>query len=202
MKTQTLATLVGLGTLTFGSTAAADLITFVAEGNITTLFDPFDLTGGATTWSWTYSFDSDAPDQFPGNPEIGQYALGDWELTLGLLTVSSNGDEIVVFDDHMGSFDAYQVTGETSPPAGWALFGPTFSLITFDLSIIGSDALPLTPPNPADFGTRAFALYGLTDDNDVLSVHGDVKSIEIVPAPGALALLGLAGLTGIRRRRR
>ena len=202
MKTQTLATLAGLGTLAIGSVAPAELIIFVAEGNIIALDDPADLTGGATTWSWTYSFDSDAPDQFPGNPEIGQYALGNWELTLGILTVSSSGDEIVVFDDHMGIFDGYQVTGETLPPAGWALFSPVFSLIAFDLSIIGSDALPLTPPNPADFGTRPFALFGLTDDNDVLSVHGDVKSIEIVPAPGALALLGLPGLTGMRRRRR
>ncbi len=202
MKTQTLATLAGLGTLVIGSVAPAELIIFVAEGNIIALDDPADLTGGATTWSWTYSFDASAPDQVPRAPDLGIYALGDWELTLGTLTVSSNGDEIVVFDDHMGSFDAYQVTGETSPPAGWALFGPTFSLITFDLSIIGSDALPLTPPNPADFGTRTFALFGFTDDNDVLSVDGDVRSIEIVPAPSALALLGLAGLTGMRRRRR
>ena len=200
MKTQTLATLVGLGTLAIGSAAAAELITFVAEGNITRLDDRFNLTGGATTWRWTYSFDSDAQDQAPGDPTFGVYALGEWELTMGTLTVSSTGDRIAISDDYGGFWDGYEVNSSLVPPAGWGLFQSTFALGTTDTSIIGSDALPLTPPNPADFEMRTFALAGITDDGRYLEVHGDVKSI--VPAPSALALLGLAGLTGMRRQRR
>ena len=102
MKTQTMATLVGLGTLAIGSAAPAETVTYIAQGNITGLTDTANLTGGATTWSWIYSFDSAAADQVPGDPEIGQYALGDWELTLGALTVSSTGGDIDVFDDFLG----------------------------------------------------------------------------------------------------
>ncbi len=199
MKTQTLATLVGLGTLAIGSAAPAELIIFVAEGNIIDLYDSADLTGGATTWSWTYSFDSNAPDQLPGDPEIGRYVLGEWELTMGTLTVSSTGEDITVFDDFGGFWDGYGIYS-TLPPAGWGPFQSNFGLGTTDTSIIGSDALPLTPPNPADFEMRTFALAGITDDGRFLKAHGDVKSI--VPAPSALALLGLAGLTGMRWRRR
>ena len=202
MKTQTLATLVGLGTLTIGTLASADLITFVAEGDITSLIDPANLTDSARTWSWTYSFDSDALDQLPGDREVGLYALGDWELTLGTLTVNSTGDIIRVFDDLAGFVDGYQVGSVRVPPAGWALFDVIFILGTTDLSTFSSDALPLTPPNPADFEDRIFSLAGVTvgTGGDTLIVEGVVTSI--VPAPSALALLGLAGLLGTRRRRR
>ncbi len=199
MKTQTMATLVGMGTLAIGSVAPAETVTYIAHGNITSLTDTGNLTGGATTWSWTYSFDSAAADQVPGDPEIGQYALGDWELTLGALTVSSTGGEINVFDDFLGIVDGYLVISG-SLPAGWIVFDPSFVLDTADLSTFGSDALPLTPPSPADFDNSAFDLTGITDVGDVLIVDGDVKSI--VPAPAALPLLAAGGLLVSRRRRR
>ncbi len=183
MKTQTLATLVGLGTLAIGSVAPADVIVFVAEGNITDLSDPANITRGATTWSWTYWFDSDAPDQVPGDPQFGVYALTSWQLTLGALTVSSEGDEIQVLDDFLG-LDTYEVGSQMSQPAGWAGFEVFFELATTDLSTIGSDALPLTPPRPADFEIGYFSLFGETDNHDILFVTGDVKSIEIAPVGG------------------
>jgi len=56
-------------------------------------------------------------------------------------------------------------------------------------------------------GTWTFAVSGFGDD-DFVGDHGEefdyklVFAINPIPAPGALALLGLAGLAGARRRRR
>jgi hypothetical protein len=57
------------------------------------------------------------------------------------------------------------------------------------------------------FGTGGFSVQGVADATLVLSdfaAAGEVTIIyayKIIPAPGALALLGLAGLAGTRRRR-
>ena len=200
MKSHTMLALVGLGTLAIGSAAPAAMVTWRAEGNISAMIDPSNLTGGATAWSWTYTFNSNAVDQDP-DPEFGIYAIGDWELTLGTLTVT--GTETRHDVQHNVGGDAYFITAhDPPPPVGWSFFFPTVIMGVSGGGVFDSDALPAMPPNPLDFNSIHFQVEGGTESGDLLNLVGDVKTISVVPAPGVLPLLGLAGLMGTRRRRR
>lgn len=87
------------------------------------------------------------------------------------------------------------------------LFGPLDSSIqTFDSTTTTWQSASLSVPVPA--GTRwimfqvAFAEASLLDAAGVIGAgYVEDTYMEIVPSPGAGALLGLAGLAGLRRRR-
>lgn len=63
----------------------------------------------------------------------------------------------------------------------------------------------LTDISVGDGGTLSLELFESFDDTadeaDALWLDGSTISVQIIPAPGAVALLGLAGLVGTRRRR-
>lgn len=87
-----------------------------------------------------------------------------------------------------------------TPVAPFAVFGQEFHKYTGPGSLIGDQPGIRNPGGAFGFGpdwmTVNGALQGPTDANIAMLVEG-----TIVPAPGALALLGLAGLAGTRRRR-
>lgn len=89
-----------------------------------------------------------------------------------------------------------------TPQADFGLFGQSFHYYTAPGSLVGDQVAFRNPggafgtPGGTNWQTVNGALQGPTDANMALLVEG-----TIVPAPGALALLGLAGLAGTRRRR-
>lgn len=83
--------------------------------------------------------------------------------------------------------------GFTSVAGNTATTSTTYALATLDLS--AEDAL-----DGAATVTLRYTLSGATSTTGNNRI--DNLQINAVPAPGALAMLGLAGLTGARRRRR
>jgi len=115
--------------------------------------------------------------------------------------------------------DVYSSTGSASGDGGWTGSGELMSMLTDGLTLgAGTYLLSVTPRN--DFGSNGqtgimtsdlgnangyqanpnggfgFGPYQQTGANYAYGMSG-----SLVPAPGALALLGLAGLAGTRRRR-
>lgn len=98
-----------------------------------------------------------------------------------ILLVASNQTTILAFDDDsgLGLYSAFEAT----VPAG-----------TYYLGVTGFDDLNLglSGTNPP-----RIPIGGHTENFDYKLVVG----LNPVPAPGSIALLGLAGLVGLRRRR-
>ena len=90
---------------------------------------------------------------------------------------------------------------------------PAFGVATGNLGsgfTLTNEAWYITPADPQGFGTQVMLAqftvdYGVTDLSGVFNLQ-DYNGVQYldqawaVPAPGALALLGLAGLAGRRRR--
>lgn len=115
--------------------------------------------------------------------------------------------------------DVFSATGSASADGGWTGSGELMSMLTDGLTLdAGTYLLSVTPRNDfsgngqtgimaSDIGNAngyqanpnggfGFGAYQQTGKNYAYGMNGSV-----VPAPGALALLGLAGLAGTRRRR-
>lgn len=87
-----------------------------------------------------------------------------------------------------------------TPMADFDPFGQAFHYFTAPSTLVGDQIAFRNPSGGFGVGTEwqtiADAYGGPTDANMALMVEGTV-----IPAPGALALLGLAGIAGRRRRR-
>jgi hypothetical protein len=187
MRIHALTTLgaVSLLPLALCSSALAGGITFVVHGDITNLEDQADLTGGATTWTWTYSFHSEAADQEPDDPTVGVYATLSSELTLGSLTLCLPETKVQVRNNHGVGWDGYGVESLEFWHPDWIELRTFFDLENFeDLTVIESDALPLTPPDLRDFPVNLLDLIGkLSDSSQSLIVGGLVTSIGLASCP-------------------
>ena len=93
-----------------------------------------------------------------------------------------------------GDFGAYGISGLSSDTSGGGVFGPN----TGSADLLGS-------PLNVESSFLSFGIYDSYDDfagaqaNAVITAGTATLTYSIVPAPGALALLGLAGM-GRRRR--
>ncbi len=76
-----------------------------------------------------------------------------------------------------------------APLAGW--------LITFE-NLVGTDLLGDLSGGLSSLGEGEYAFWVQQTGEDLTRIRLD---FHVVPAPGAMALLGLGGLVGVRRRR-
>lgn len=190
------------------SVAAADLYEFRFTGfidlyrnvNAGSILEPVQF---GDPWELVYRFDSAAPDQEPGNPTYGIYAMSVIRMTVGPLAYDGPGPgQIAVIDDDFlmpawvdGFISLFELPNALLGdlilygPEGPAPRGP-----------FASDSLP-TVLDLGWFpqGSRQF----LVEDRAAASaVSGDVRGFEsrLVPGPGGLGILACLGLA-VRRRR-
>jgi len=216
---KTLAFSLALMTLTvWGSTPASAVpLTFVYEGIID------DLGAGAGNPAFTpflgetlrleYTFESTTTDS-DIDPTQGTYTdpTGQLTVTAGPNTYTLGGAALVVSvrDNFLSIFDQYSVGSSNAEVTGPLLGASDNVVFAFRLqdstqTVFSSDALLLTPPDPADFNGIFFRLtFKDADDNTVGTLLA--TNFTIVPEPSSMfvcvSLLVGGGLFAKRSLRR
>jgi hypothetical protein len=206
--------ILAIGTLLIACAAHALPITFYYTGYLTQIAsldpespfpDPItDDPSDPTTFSGSFTFDSLAPDNIPGDPTTGSYASAGGPfaltLTLGGLTFNLSAVNIGILNDYPFPVgDQYQVS-YFEAPTGDNPTGITLSVVLTDLShtAFAGDSLPLLPPALSAF---TFTNFFFTDTitGDQVEVAGVIDTLQ-VPEPATSALL-VTGLWLIAWRR-
>jgi hypothetical protein len=102
-----------------------------------------------------------------------------------------------------GGNDYLQFGVDTGPPAGWNQLDFQANLIDYTGTAFSSDAIPSPMPTLAAFGGpghQALSIGVLDDAATAFQLVGTVDALT--PTPGGAAVLGLAGVTLLGRRRR
>jgi hypothetical protein len=207
-------TILATGALLMACTAHAAPITFFYTGHLTQIAsldpaspfpDPItDDPSDPTTFSGSFTFNSLALDQIPGDPQTGSYASAGgpfgFTLALGGLTFDFGGVNIGVLNNYPFPVgDQYQVLYFVNPtddnPTGIQLL---VQLTDLTATAFAGDSLPLTPPALSAF---TFTNFFFTDTiaGDQVEVAGVIDSLQ-VPEPATSALL-VTGLWLIAWRR-
>lgn len=182
MKIRALAAVAALG---FAGAANADVTIHLGDFDLapgTFLGHQYELEGTLT--SWTVSFD------YLGNSDAS------WASDAIFAIMSANGNAVEVGGYNLTfSFPSMgPIDGNSSDAGSYT------HTITQDLN-----GLPLSSYDISGSGTWTFLVGdGWNGGSELSSYHNVVFTlvgVNLVPAPGALALLGLAGLIGTRRRR-
>ena len=161
--------------------------------------------GGDTVYRWIQDFAGSTVNAQFGEPSGGSLAVQ------GGTSNANNGAQIVV------SFDAGLWMDLNFSFAGQRT-GTGFNNVTID-AFDGGDFLGNIASGvflPASFGLFSFdasILNGVSDARIVMTLEGVTSATgnnrydnffisgKLIPTPGAAALMGLAGLVGVRRRR-
>jgi hypothetical protein len=191
------------------SGAGAAPITFFYTGSVTAGSAFPDVIPPGTAVSGSFTFESTTADSAPPATDplnslglyIGAILSGDL-TTAGLTyTFGAGANDIFVGDD-FGTFDQYA-------PDARGVIGPAidstavsrWSIQLHDLTgtAFSSDALPLTPPDLADFQTENVSLTFGPTNAPIAVVFAELTSLTLTPQnggtapePGSLALLALA----------
>jgi hypothetical protein len=187
--------------------AQAAPITFRFGGQVT--ISPVSGINIGDSISGLYTFDSDATAQFPSSPNVAIYdtGLSSYSVQVGIFSGAASSGRIIVADNFGGSIDVYNagtsvLTGTSM--SGLTAFQSFIELSTVSGTALSSFALPLSPPDLSDFSARTIVLRFLDASTMTnYTVRGSLTLLEAVPAPGALAVLGLGllGIGGLRRKK-
>lgn len=199
---------IGCATVLLAPVAAkAAPVTFSFTGTVTAvdaaLAGEFSL-GESVVGS--YTFESTTPDSDPGDPTLGIYdnAITAFSATFGGdYTVTQGLDNDISVANGPPGNDVYQVflTNPTAPTVAGLSLGALFLGIgDFESNVFNSDALPLTPPDLAEFD---FDISGaiFLDSPINQGMNFQLTSLTLVPEPSTLAFVAL-GLMGVCCHRR
>lgn len=211
----TLCRTIAIGLIAGGLACAAwaSPVTFQYQGTIVSVAalgppSPFpDTVDFGSPYSGTYTFDSSAVNGIPG-VDLGAYdsPLGTFALSLGGLSFSFGGVAIVT--SNVSGSKLYGVQ-HAENPTGLNFTGVLLQINLMALSdaALGSNALPLTPPDLANFDTtNAFFFTDTIDGNQVevaglLSTLSCIAGCNTVPEPSSGAIAGIALLALVASRR-
>ena len=196
------------------SPAAAAVITFSFTGTVTSV--PVDEVGTGvdfgTAIEGIYTFEATADDLIPGGSMASHQMAGPpYGLTVdigGNLFGTSDSLAVNVFDGIVDQYGVLACSGglDCSGELSIEIF-----LQDDSGSALGSDLLPLTPPDLASFAIRDFHLFTPDGSQPQLQIVGTIDTLVCMegcavsaPEPGALVLLstgwGMLALMGWHRR--
>ena len=188
--------------------ATADAVIFGFTGVVTQVDAP--LSGEFSVGEQVvgnYTFESSTADS-DADPAVGFYdnAITAFTATFGGdYTVTQGVDNDIFVANGPPGNDVYntQLANPTGPTvAGLPLTGLNILLIDADSTVFASDALPLTPPDLAEFEFD-FSGQIFFDSPGNQTMDFQLTSLTLIPEPTTLVLssLGLLGLCCRRRGR-
>jgi hypothetical protein len=190
--------------------AEAAMITFAFGGQVTSVGDPNGILGTSIqlgdTWSGTFTFDSQTPDKYPGDPTLGDYVTDGpgMILTVGQVTITPLASAISVLNLSWGDRFYMGPAGVTE----WSGLPPGISIVEWGVGLrdptataFQCDALPLIPPPLELFTERFFYVSGGMGGGVVFRADASFTWFTLVPEPSSM-LLGLFTITLLTTRRR
>ena len=194
-----------VGALSASGAVNAETVTVQVSATVSNVYDPGTVLSGAVqpgmTVTGSYTFETGTADADP-SPEFGRYlhepAAGGLDLSVAGLTFktdpsATNGEFTVdvinnQYDEgyHVISFDNILplANGAYIYEAGVHLHNPNGT------NVLNSDALPSTPPSPAQFEVREIYIAGRNgNDNFNFQARIDSLVVEGSATPGAYTLV-------------
>jgi hypothetical protein len=201
---QTLLTLTACTLIASPAFAAPITFDFTARiAQIDASLSAFFSAGQIVTGS--YRFESTTPDSAP-NAQTGLYFNAGNLFTASVGANVFNAGAVDIDISNLAAVDIYRVAGSlaTGPALGNFHLDSLVLALTDNATAtaLASDALPLTPPNLADFNIALLnlAFIDAANPGNVASVNAQITSLRThvvaVPEPGAI-LLFLAGLAAL-----
>jgi hypothetical protein len=194
--------------------AIAASVTFGFGGRLVQVGGPNGLAvGDGFTGSFSYTLGQTGTDialVIPG--EVTRYALDSYSVTIGGQRATSIGGTISIANDNL-PFQNYpnvvwdRVDLDPGPDAGGIVSGSIngFPASDFQFSLVNLGGQPFSdtslPGNLALSDFPALRQMQVMFANGGGAVFGEVTSLELIPEPGAGALLGLAGVALVARLR-
>lgn len=183
--------------------------------------DWFEITNtGASAIDTSMFWYDDESASVADGGQLGSYMLAAGESMIFLISDDNGASDDVTYASAIEEFQAiWNYSGQigiTNGGGGLGQSGDEIFLLLGDNSVVTSQATPgalsgglatidtVGAPMSSALGING-AYESISFFNDNLGVPGDMVSLigspGSVPTPGALALLGLGGLVGARRRR-
>jgi len=195
IRTNLLVVVLGvMGLISFNTVqpVTAAPITFIAQGTVNHVCSPLSGTFSfGDTFTVVYTFESLTPDSDP-NPKRGYYvAITSLSVTVGTYSATAVGKNYIGADNDMSGGDTYSII-IVDPMLGPSVNGfdlytqsPLMQLRDPSATVFTTDALPTSPPNPADFTSNGTFLslefIDPLDPDNWAFVFADIASIVIGP---------------------
>lgn len=210
----------GCAMMVFASVAHADIYRMTLSGtldevedNRMSTFDPFEGTAldmdvytasAGDVWSYEVIFDTDVTtDINPGQNAIYGPSFAS-SITIAGRRLDMFYDSLLYYyADSFGDIDVQQmeIWGYANESATVGVYSSFLDFDNVDTLINGGEVVDNAEMFES-FDISGFGIFG--DDDSVRWVAGQGPysvTVEQIPAPGALAVLGIGGLMSVRRRR-
>lgn len=149
-----------------------------------------------------YSYDSETPDNAPGDAHYGGYSFPDSHMDFGIGELDFVTPDLGLTILNQSVLDSYNVSNITPFSAHgieWA--AATITLRDLTATAFATDALPLDVPDLAKFSfARTFLMRRM--DHREPSITGTITAMTLVPEPSALGLLAIGAALALRRRQK